>query len=244
MSILDVRRLELPSEALTALPLRGRREVGLCKRGQMRAARFLDAATAIFAEKGYQHAKLSDIVARAGGSLATLYRVFGDKEGLAHAILERHIETHVNMMHDLGLSELPPETALRRVASRVARNMGKTESLVVYRIVIGEGQSFPALRSWYFSHAIPMLRSQLTQYFQQQVKAGALRLQSPEQAASQFHMLLFGDFLIALASGYVETVNAEQLEERALAAVEVFLRGTSRHASPAARQHPHILATS
>ena len=47
--------------------------VELCKRGEIRVERFLDAATEVFIEKGYQHARLSDIVARAGGSLATLY---------------------------------------------------------------------------------------------------------------------------------------------------------------------------
>jgi AcrR family transcriptional regulator len=71
---------------------RARLPVDLCKRGELRVERFLDAATEVFTEKGYQHARLSEIVARAGGSLATLYRVFGDKEGLAHAIIQRRLE--------------------------------------------------------------------------------------------------------------------------------------------------------
>ena len=65
-------------------PLRPRPQVDLCRRGEIRAEKFLDAATEVFAEKGYQHARLSEIVARAGGSLATLYRIFGDK-GTGHA---------------------------------------------------------------------------------------------------------------------------------------------------------------
>ena len=49
-----------------ALPLRPRPQVELCRRGEIRAEKFLDAATDVFAEKGYQHARLSEIVARAG----------------------------------------------------------------------------------------------------------------------------------------------------------------------------------
>ena len=45
-------------------PLRPRPQVDLCRRGEIRAEKFLDAATEVFAEKGYQHARLSEIVAR------------------------------------------------------------------------------------------------------------------------------------------------------------------------------------
>ena len=120
-------------------PLRPRPQVDLCRRGEIRAEKFLDAATEVFAEKGYQHARLSEIVARAGGSLATLYRIFGDKEGLASAILERRLDMHIHLLSDLNLTELPPEQALRRVAIRMAQVMARTDSQVVYRIVIGEG---------------------------------------------------------------------------------------------------------
>ena len=59
--------------------LRARRDVELGKRGEQRARQFIEAATEVFLEKGYRNARLADIVARTGGSLATLYRVFGDR---------------------------------------------------------------------------------------------------------------------------------------------------------------------
>lgn len=205
--------------------LRSRRNVELCKRGEMRAERFLDAATEVFAEKGYQHAKLSEIVAKAGGSLATLYRIFGDKEGLAYAILERRLENHVGILNDMNFSELPPEQALREVALRIAAAMMKAESRVVYRIVIGEGESFPALRDWFFEHAVAETRSILTRYFQQEMDAGRLKLASAEAAASQFYMMMFGNLIIRVASGYVEKPDGEGLRAQALANVDLFLLG-------------------
>ena len=146
-------------------PLRPRPQVDLCRRGEIRAEKFLDAATEVFAEKGYQHARLSEIVARAGGSLATLYRIFGDKEGLASAILERRLDMHIHLLSDLNLTELPPEQALRRVAIRMAQVMARTDSQVVYRIVIGEGQSFPALRDWFLDHAAASIRATLAKLY-------------------------------------------------------------------------------
>ena len=129
--------------------LRARPPVDLCKRGEMRVERFLDAATEVFTEKGYQHARLSEIVARAGGSLATLYRVFGDKEGLARAIILRRLQDLSERMETLNISGLPPEQALYLAAERIAQSMTTAESMVVHRIAIGEGQSFPDLRDWF-----------------------------------------------------------------------------------------------
>src|SRR5690606_31086104 len=66
-----------PSSKRTRAPFRPRPDVELCKRGELRTERFIDAATDAFLEKGYRRASLSEIVGRAGGSLSTLYRVFG-----------------------------------------------------------------------------------------------------------------------------------------------------------------------
>ncbi len=206
-------------------PLRPRPNVELCRRGEIRAEKFLDAATEVFVEKGYQHARLSEIVARAGGSLATLYRIFGDKEGLACAILERRMDVHLNMLHDLNLSGLPPEQALPQVAIRMARMMAQPDSKVIYRIVVGEGQSFPALRDWFFDQVVTTIRRTLADYFEQQVAAGRLRLASPKAAAAQFFMSLFGDQIIRLASGASKLPDVETLEAQALASVEFFLQG-------------------
>lgn len=191
----------------------------------MRAERFLDAATDVFAEKGYQHAKLSEIVARAGGSLATLYRIFGDKEGLAHAILERRLDSQVGILRDMNLTDMPAEQALREVAIRIAASMAKTESRVVYRIVIGEGESFPALRDWFFEQSVAETRAILTTFFQQQIDSGQLNLPSAEAAASQFYMMMFGNVIIRVASGYLDRVDAEELKAQAMLSVDMFLHG-------------------
>lgn len=191
----------------------------------MRAERFLDAATDVFAEKGYQHAKLSEIVARAGGSLATLYRIFGDKEGLAHAILERRLDSQVGILRDMNLTGMTPEEALREVAVRIAGSMAKTESRVVYRIVIGEGESFPTLRDWFFEQSVAETRAILTAFFQQLIDAGQLKLPSAEAAAGQFYMMMFGNVIIRVASGYLDRVDAEELKAQAMMSVDMFLHG-------------------
>src|SRR3546814_16687788 len=96
--------------------LRQRRDVDLGERGEKRVRQFIEAATEVFLEKGYRNARLSDIVARAGGSLAILYRVFGDKEGLVHAIMEESIRSFGEGLDILRDPGLPPERALPAAA--------------------------------------------------------------------------------------------------------------------------------
>ena len=208
------------------MPFRPRPDVELCKRGELRTERFLDAATEVFIEKGYRGASLSEIVGRAGGSMSTLYRVFGDKEGLAHAIIERHMAVVTERLQCLSLSGLPPESALRRVGESILDASLSRESLLVHRIVIGEGRDFPELRDWFFAHAVMPAQAMLTEYLQQEIEAGRLALRSPAIASSQFFMMIFGELMIRVASGNQSNPDPETAREEARAAVDLFLHGS------------------
>ncbi len=57
----------------------------------LRAA-LLDAATELFASRGFRGLRMEDVGAAAGVSRQTVYNEFGDKLGLARAVLLRHTE--------------------------------------------------------------------------------------------------------------------------------------------------------
>jgi len=75
---------------------------------QARSARseqlLLDAAEELFAQKGYQGTKVTDIIERSGCSIGTFYHRFGDKEGLAKVMIERFIDDGCEMIEALDLS--------------------------------------------------------------------------------------------------------------------------------------------
>lgn len=60
------------------------------RRGEIRVAALLDAATAAFAEKGYEAATMTEIAARAGAAIGSLYQFFPSKEAVAAALLHRY----------------------------------------------------------------------------------------------------------------------------------------------------------
>jgi AcrR family transcriptional regulator len=57
------------------------------QRGRLRVAAILDAGAAVFAEKGYDAATMTEIAARSNTAIGSLYRFFPTKEVLADALL-------------------------------------------------------------------------------------------------------------------------------------------------------------
>jgi AcrR family transcriptional regulator len=76
------------------------------KRGIARVAKLLDAGAAVFAEQGYKAATMTEIAARAGAPIGSLYQFFPNKDVLADALVARYAE-HV-------------EAALDRIRSQVS----------------------------------------------------------------------------------------------------------------------------
>ena len=62
------------------------------ERGKLRVAALMDAGAAVIAERGYGAATMTEIAARAGASIGSLYQFFPSKEVLADALLKRYGE--------------------------------------------------------------------------------------------------------------------------------------------------------
>jgi AcrR family transcriptional regulator len=62
------------------------------ERGKQRVAALLEAATIVFAEKGYEAATMTEIAARAGAPIGSLYQFFPNKEALADTLLQHYAD--------------------------------------------------------------------------------------------------------------------------------------------------------
>jgi AcrR family transcriptional regulator len=75
----------------------------------------LDAAEAVFAERGFESAKLQEISARAGVSMGTIYAIFPGKEDLFRGILDRRGQQMLQVARDGAHSDPDPRIALDRL---------------------------------------------------------------------------------------------------------------------------------
>jgi AcrR family transcriptional regulator len=60
-------------------------------RGKRRVAELLSAGAAVFAERGYQAATMTEIAARAGAPIGSLYQFFPSKEALADTLVQNYV---------------------------------------------------------------------------------------------------------------------------------------------------------
>jgi AcrR family transcriptional regulator len=60
-------------------------------RGKQRVADLLEAAAAVFGEKGYEAATMTEIAARAGAPIGSLYQFFPAKETLADSLVHSYV---------------------------------------------------------------------------------------------------------------------------------------------------------
>ncbi len=68
------------------------------RRGKERVAALIEAAIAVFAEKGYAAATMTEIAGRAGAPIGSLYQFFPNKELIADALLRRYLELTIDAL--------------------------------------------------------------------------------------------------------------------------------------------------
>src|SRR5215510_8066715 len=90
-------------------------------RWERRYREVLDAAAAIFAEKGYAGASTRDIAERLGVRQASLYYYFPSKEAALAAICELGVKDFISNLRAIIADASPPDRKLRAaIANHVA----------------------------------------------------------------------------------------------------------------------------
>lgn len=131
-------------------------------RGVARRQAFLEAARQVFLEQGYEAASVNDVVRLAGGSLATLYSQFGNKEGLFFAFMQDQHDRFAREMRPERVGHLPLEAALQSIGEHFLRRMLQKDSLAFYRIMVSEGPKLPPeVRRYFISGGMNAVNDEL-----------------------------------------------------------------------------------
>ncbi|UYF98602.1 MULTISPECIES: TetR/AcrR family transcriptional regulator [unclassified Halomonas] len=197
-------------------------------RGVARRERLLDAARDVFLEQGYAGASVNDVVARAGGSLATLYKQFGSKEGLFTAAMERHIETAWAVIEAGRRDRQAPEQVLFELGRRMLMLVFDPGVIRLMRGLAFEAERAPALGELFLVRGPDRTREALADYLSDQVEQGRLALEAPREAAGIFMGMLMGEWHINALLGRDLAIDEARCNARARHCAAIFLEGVRR----------------
>ena len=184
-------------------------------RRQERRRAMVQAAESLFLEHGYEATSLAAIVKKSGGSLATLYELFGNKQGLLRAIIEmRDDEDRCPGCGDACATTAPSEM-LRQYGHRLYAHVTSPRAIALKRIVITEALRDPAFaRALYEDIHLPSVR-ELAAIFGQLHDSGRASIDDPVAAARLFFAIVMSDAQMqVLSQGGEALVDAAALDWR------------------------------
>lgn len=133
-------------------------------RGEQRRRAFLDAAADVFLEQGYEAASVNEVVRRAGGSLATLYAQFHNKDGLFQAVIEDTTERFSVPIIDATDADLPLEQGLQHIGEQFLAAILRPRALAFNRVMISEGRKIPEMMERFITTGPERVRKAVAEY--------------------------------------------------------------------------------
>jgi TetR/AcrR family transcriptional regulator, mexJK operon transcriptional repressor len=196
-------------------------------RVQRSRAAVLEAATALFLERGYVDTSTDDVAARAGVSKKTLYNTVGGKERLFTEVVLAVTATAERFADDLvaALREADDVAeALHALARRHLAAVTSPRVVRLRRLASAESRRFPELAREYHRRAPGRVVDALAAVLAGLDRRGRLRTPDARTAAEHLAFLVVGPTLDAVMfEGEAAVPDAAELDRRARAGVEAFL---------------------
>lgn len=125
------------------------------RRKDARPQELLDAALALFVEKGFAATRSEEVAARAGVAKGTLYRYYPSKEELFKAVVREYLSVHIaESAAQAAQHEGPVAGLLGQMMRAWWAKVGDGNAGVVCKILMIEARNFPELARFYVSEVI------------------------------------------------------------------------------------------
>ncbi len=186
------------------------------RRKDARPQELLDAALALFVEKGFAATRSEEIAARAGVAKGTLYRYYPSKDELFKAMVRDNLSVHIAesaaqaALYQGSIAEL-----LSQMMQAWWAKVGHGNAGVVCKIMMVEARNFPELARFYVEEVIRPSQALIGGLIERGIRTGEFRAVPVEATvhmliAPMLHMLLhehsFGEHDICH-----QTMGAEEL---------------------------------
>lgn len=183
------------------------------RRSEARPDEVLDAALALFIEKGFAATRVDDIAKRAGISKGAVYLYFASKEALLEGLVQRAIVPATDgALSMMGGLDGHPREVLTLFMHGLAANMQNPNFFAVPKIVMREALVAPQIAAMYRARVLDRVIPILTGVIAKGIAEGQFRPVDPELAVRSIMGPVIAHILLAEIFGIKpENDNVEAL---------------------------------
>jgi len=213
-----------PPETADSVPAMATPPAAMTPRQAERRARIEDAAYSVLADVGYNSASLLAIARRASASNETLYKWYGNKQGLFRALVASNARDAAEILRTaLDEGHAPLET-LARLGPVLLRLVTGERAIVLNRAAAGDVSDTGTLGRAIAEAGRGTVRPLLVDLLSRAQQKGLIACEDPQDAAETYFHLLIGDLQIRRVIGAIGELPADEIERRASRAFALFAR--------------------
>lgn len=189
---------------------------------QSAATRVLDAAARLFAERGYQATTTRQIAELAGVNEVTVFRGFGNKQGVLAAVVQRVVQEQPGRAA-AALGDLPLREAATELAHREVVN-GLRDGGLMTRLAF-EARTVPEVAELFTGGPQANLAA-MADFFAERQRSGQVRPDLAAETIAEAFFSLTSSFVIMRTVLGFEAGDDEAVAGSVAGLVELFLTGT------------------
>ncbi|KFL35383.1 MULTISPECIES: TetR/AcrR family transcriptional regulator [unclassified Sulfurospirillum] len=203
----------------------------LSGKAESRCQKIVDVAYRLFLDNGYEKVSMNDIVKEAGGSLATLYKHFGNKEQLLIYILEEKSE---ELFGEWGRRSHCYEGRLEEFLAEIGKlffDVICTEDAVLFhRLIISIGYlDETKLQKETILNLMMRPVFIIAEYLENEKKSGRIDVENTALCAQQFLNALKDPFIFPRIMGVTIDISEETYLKASKQVVTIFCKGLLRN---------------
>lgn len=202
----------------------------LTPKGMARYEKLLNVASDVFLKSGFEKASMQEIINTSGGSLSTVYKIFGNKEGLFRAVLEFKTTELFENLEERGIDdEEDLETFLLTVGERFLNLTTSDDAVLFHRLIVAEGyRNDGKLGKLFVESAIGSFAQMIAQHLQLAKEKGLIDVDDVLLASHQFIHALKDPFLFRRVLGVSMDASEEAKNKALKQLVQIFTKGCAK----------------
>lgn len=154
------------------------------RRKEARPEEILDAALALFTEKGFAATRMNDVARLAGISKGTLYLYFESKEAIFHEVIQEMISPKIAQIELLVEQHQGSRIELLKSLVHIWWNeIAKTRLSAIPKLMIAECGNFPELGEFFVDSVVKRARAVFASVIRQGIEQNEIIRQDPETLA-------------------------------------------------------------